>query len=166
MITSASNSYTIRMILPHLGEAFPQVLSTINNLEGRVGAIDIVKTDDGFITRDITIDTHDEAHANRIYESLKQIPEVNLSHMSDRTFMLHLGGKIEMKSKLDIKHRDDLSMVYTPGLPLTRVNGYGRGLRTISVVLTTVFVVPSISSCVVCVSCVTTSGSFGRRKSG
>lgn len=116
MSTSASNSYTIRMNLPHVGEAFPKVLSTINALEGCVGAIDIVKTEGSQITRDITIDTQGEAHAKQIYDALAAIAGVDLGYMSDRTFMLHLGGKIEMKSKIAITHRDDLSMVYTPGV--------------------------------------------------
>ena len=116
MITSASNSYTIRMILPHVGEAFSKVLTTINELEGCVGAIDIVKTEGSDITRDVTIDTHDEAHAKKIYDALAKIPNVDVRYMSDRTFMLHLGGKIEMQSKINITHRDDLSMVYTPGV--------------------------------------------------
>src|SRR3990167_2716253 len=105
MITSASNSYTIRLVLPHVGEAFPQVLATINTLEGCVGAIDIVKTEGSHITRDITINTHDEAHAKKIYNALSAIPNVDVRYMSDRTFMLHLGGKIEMRSKINITHR-------------------------------------------------------------
>ena len=36
--------------------------------------------------------------------------------VSDRTFLLHLGGKIAMDSKMPIKTRDDLSMAYTPGV--------------------------------------------------
>lgn len=116
MITSASNSYAIRISTPQQGAGFPEVLAMINQLEGRVGAIDIVNTDDGQITRDITIETQNEKHAQQIYNALEKIQSVELRHMSDRTFKLHLGGKIEVVGKIAVKHRDDLSMVYTPGV--------------------------------------------------
>lgn len=116
MVTSASNSYTIRINLPTQGEAFSEVLATINRLGGRVGAIDIVKTEKSLITRDITIDTQNDAHASEIRTALEKIDGVEVRHMSDRTFMMHLGGKIETKNKVSVVHRDDLSMVYTPGV--------------------------------------------------
>ena len=116
MITSASNAYTIRLILPQTGNAFSNVLSVINGNGAQVGAIDIVKTEGGTITRDITIHTQDEDHAKTVYESLKHIKDIDVRHMSDRTFMMHLGGKIEIQNKVAVNHRDDLSMVYTPGV--------------------------------------------------
>ena len=116
MTISASNSYTIRIQLPQQGSGFSEVLAVISHLEGRVGAIDIVKTENGFITRDITIETYGEDHAQTIYDALKEVQNVDLRYMSDRTFMLHLGGKIEIHPKIDITHRDELSMVYTPGV--------------------------------------------------
>jgi len=116
MSISASNSYTIRLQSPQQGSAFPEVLAMISTLEGRVGAIDIVKIDNGHITRDITVDTYGEDHAQKIYKALSDIKEVEVRYMSDRTFMLHLGGKIEINSKIAINHRDELSMVYTPGV--------------------------------------------------
>lgn len=116
MITSASNSYSIRIVFPQNGNAFTEVIGAINQLQGSVGAIDIVKTENGFITRDITIYTHDDDHAKLIYNTLSQIKDIDVRYMSDRTFMLHLGGKIEIQNKVAVNHRDDLSMVYTPGV--------------------------------------------------
>jgi malate dehydrogenase (oxaloacetate-decarboxylating) len=116
MTISASNSYTIRMNIPKKGNAFADVITTINKMEGHVGAIDTVKTDEGIITRDITIQTRDDDHAKKIYEALGEIKDVELRYMSDRTFMMHLGGKIEVNSKVALTHRDDLAMVYTPGV--------------------------------------------------
>ncbi|OGT25595.1 MAG: malate dehydrogenase [Gammaproteobacteria bacterium RIFCSPLOWO2_02_FULL_42_14] len=113
---SISNSYTIRIHLPQQGDVFSEVLATIHQLNGHVGAIDIVKTDNNTITRDITIETQNDAHAQKIYDALSHIKDVTVGYMSDRTFMLHLGGKIEIKNKIAINHRDELSMVYTPGV--------------------------------------------------
>lgn len=116
MTISASNSYTIRMNLPQKGDAFTKVVALINELGAHVGAIDTVKTEQGSMTRDITINTRDDDHAKAIYDALAKIEGVELRHMSDRTFMLHLGGKIEVNSKVALTHRDDLAMVYTPGV--------------------------------------------------
>lgn len=116
MTIHPSNSYAIRLSVPQQGDAFSKVLETINQLGGHVGAIDIVKTEGSQITRDITIDMQDEAHAQKIYDAISAIPSVETRHLTDRVFKMHLGGKIEVNSKVVVKHRDDLSMVYTPGV--------------------------------------------------
>src|SRR5205814_688696 len=64
----------------------------------------------------ITIYAHDEVHAQRIIDRVNSMEGVRVVHVSDRTFLLHLGGKIEVKSKIPIRTRDDLSMAYTPGV--------------------------------------------------
>lgn len=116
MTKHANNSYTIRIIFSQRGTAFAQVLATITGLEGHVGAIDIVKTEEGRITRDISFDAYDDDHAKQIHQALMALADIEVRYMSDRTFMLHLGGKIEVTPKVAINHRDDLSMVYTPGV--------------------------------------------------
>lgn len=116
MTTAASNSCSLRVKLPQQGSAFSEVLATISRLNGRIGAIDIVKIEQGLITRDIIFDVHDEQQAQSIAEAVSKIPDVIVRHLTDRTFMLHLGGKIEVTSKVALNHRDDLSMVYTPGV--------------------------------------------------
>src|SRR3990167_831538 len=116
MTSHANNAYTIRINFPQRGNAFAEVLATITQLEGHVGAIDIVKTEGSHITRDISFDVRDDEHAKQIQNALSKIADIEVRHMSDRTFMLHLGGKIEVTAKIAINHRDDLSMVYTPGV--------------------------------------------------
>ena len=66
--------------------------------------------------RDVTVDASDTDHLARIVESVRQTDGVEVEHVSDRTFLMHLGGKIEMRSKVPVKTRDDLSMAYTPGV--------------------------------------------------
>ncbi|MCX7121438.1 MAG: NAD-dependent malic enzyme [Gammaproteobacteria bacterium] len=116
MVINPSNSYDISINMQQHGSAFPEVLTTISHMEARIGAIDIVKIEQGIITRDVIFDTMDENHAQAISDAVAKIPEVSVRHLTDRTFMLHLGGKIEIKSKVSLSHRDDLSMVYTPGV--------------------------------------------------
>lgn len=116
MATSISNSVIIRMILNNQSKVLSQVLSTISDLGGQVGAIDIVHAEADKVTRDFTIDTTNEEHAHKILEALEKLSGVEVRNMSDRTFLLHLGGKIETKNKIAIKHRDELAMIYTPGV--------------------------------------------------
>jgi malate dehydrogenase (oxaloacetate-decarboxylating) len=66
--------------------------------------------------RDITVNARDSEHGQQIVEIVEGLPDVKVVNVSDRTFLMHLGGKIEVRSKLQIRTRDDLSMVYTPGV--------------------------------------------------
>ena len=66
--------------------------------------------------RDVTVDASDAEHLERIVESVRRVEGIEVERVSDRTFLMHLGGKIEMSSKVPVKTRDDLSMAYTPGV--------------------------------------------------
>lgn len=113
---SASRSVTLRLKFKNQIGMLGQITSAVGNAGGDIGAIDIVSVDRGVITRDITVSTRDEAHTAQIVNAVKQIPGVEVVHLSDRTFLLHLGGKIEIANRIPIKTRDDLSRVYTPGV--------------------------------------------------
>lgn len=114
--TSASNSVTIRLKLDHTPSLLAKVTTVIGELGGNIGAIDIVRVKKGRIIRDITIDTSGTEHAERIRVAVDAIEGIDVVHLSDRTFLLHLGGKLETTCKSPIKTRDELSMVYTPGV--------------------------------------------------
>src|ERR687886_2121380 len=83
---------------------------------GDIGAIDIVRVGGGKMVRDLTVAARDEAHADAIVTCVRSLDGVNVLHVTDRTFLVHLGGKIEVTSRTPVKGRDDLSMVYTPGV--------------------------------------------------
>src|SRR4029434_6577013 len=68
------------------------------------------------VLRDITIKASDSQHGLAIIESLRGLAGIKVANISDRTFLMHLGGKIEIKSKVPLRTRDDLSMAYTPGV--------------------------------------------------
>jgi len=113
-----SPSYSITMRLQYVDKPgqLGRITSAIGNADGLIGAVDIVNVRRDQIVRDITVNARDLAHADRIVDSVRAIGEVEVVSVSDRTFLLHLGGKIEMRSKTIIKTRDDLSMAYTPGV--------------------------------------------------
>ena len=113
---SASYSITIRLDIPQHPGAFASVATAIGNEGGILGAIDLVRTATNVVTRDVTVACTDEDHAARISAACAALPGVVVRSVSDRTFRLHLGGKIAVAPKVPIKTRDDLSMAYTPGV--------------------------------------------------
>lgn len=116
MSTNLNNSIIIRLKLENRSGILSKALSAISQLDATIGAIDIIEVDDTTMTRDITVGTYDEAHNLKIIDALNQLEGLEVVHISDRTFLLHLGGKIEIKSKVPISNRDELSMAYTPGV--------------------------------------------------
>jgi malate dehydrogenase (oxaloacetate-decarboxylating) len=93
-----------------------KVTSVIGEAGGNIGGIDIVQPGEEFLVRDITINTRGDQHAQTIVTDVRDVEGVTIVNVSDRTFLLHLGGKIEVKSKTPLKTRDQLSMAYTPGV--------------------------------------------------
>src|SRR5439155_17283039 len=83
---------------------------------GNLDAIDLVRVEHGRKVRDVTVVATDDEHADRIVAAVRAVPGVEVEHVSDRTFLLHLGGKIHMGANAPVKTRDDLSMAYTPGV--------------------------------------------------
>jgi malate dehydrogenase (oxaloacetate-decarboxylating) len=118
MITTPSPSYSITLRLEIVNQVglFGKIGTAIGEAGGDIGAVDIVKVGKGVIVRDITINARDEAHEKNIIGAVKKIKGVRVIHVSDRTFSLHHGGKIEIHNKVPVKNRDDLSRVYTPGV--------------------------------------------------
>ena len=83
---------------------------------GVVTAIDVVESRSDGLTVDVTCSAADAAHSEEMVEALRTVPGVKVRKVSDRTFLLHLGGKLEVASRVPLKTRDDLSMAYTPGV--------------------------------------------------
>ena len=113
---SASFSATLRLHLDDRPGAFADVARAIGDAGGSLGAIDLVRVEQGKKVRDITVDAASSDHIAEIVQAVQALAGVEVEHVSDRTFLLHLGGKIEMVSKSPLKTRDDLSMAYTPGV--------------------------------------------------
>src|SRR5690606_21477845 len=83
---------------------------------GVVTAGDCSESGAARLRTDMTIATWGEAHAKQIVEAMRTVHGVEIGKVSDRTFLMHLGGKLSVESKQPIRNRDDLSMVYTPGV--------------------------------------------------
>jgi malate dehydrogenase (oxaloacetate-decarboxylating) len=113
---SASYSLTVRARIANRPGMLGKVTSAIGKAGGDIGAVDLVEAGSSSITRDITFKASDERHGERITERLRGIAGVTVVNVSDRTFLMHLGGKIGVHGKMPVKTRDDLSMAYTPGV--------------------------------------------------
>ena len=115
-IPSASYSMTLRVEFPHRAGSLGKILTAVGDAGGMVGAVDIVRMGQQTSCRDITINARDSEHGQQVVQAVDSLPEVKVINVSDRTFLMHLGGKIEVRSRMQIRTRDDLSMVYTPGV--------------------------------------------------
>ncbi len=115
-IPNASYSMTLRVEFPHQAGSLGAILTAVGDAEGMVGAVDIVRMGQEWSTRDITVNARNSEHGRRIVEAVEALPETRVVNISDRTFLMHLGGKVEVKPKMPVRTRDDLSMAYTPGV--------------------------------------------------
>jgi len=114
--TSSSNSITLRVKLSNHPGILGRLTAAIGEAEGNIGAVDIVRREGEFLIRDLTVETSGPDHADAIAARVREIEGIQLMQVSDRTFLLHLGGKISVTSKIPLKTRDELSMAYTPGV--------------------------------------------------
>ena len=115
-VPSASYSITIRLEVPAGGAAVSRLTTAVEDVGGTVTALDVTASGHERVRIDVTCAARDTEHADQLVEAMRKVPGVHIGKVSDRTFLMHLGGKIEMQSKHPIRNRDDLSMVYTPGV--------------------------------------------------
>ncbi|GGT57662.1 NAD-dependent malic enzyme [Actinomadura citrea] len=115
-VPSVSYSITVRLEVPAGGRAVSQITHVVENAGGIVTALDVNTAGHETLRIDVTIATRDTQHAEAIAGALERIDSVKIHKVSDRTFLMHLGGKIEMQSKVPLRNRDELSMAYTPGV--------------------------------------------------
>jgi len=113
---SAQYRLMIRVKLEDSHGILGHVTSAIAEAGGIVGAVDLVEVDGGHSLRDIVVDASGREHWDRILAAIDAIDGSEVIDTTDRTFLLHVGGKIEQSNKHPLKTRDDLSMVYTPGV--------------------------------------------------
>jgi len=116
-VASASYSITVRIIVePDDHTAVGRVTTAVGEAEGAVVALDFVESDERGMIVDLTANAHDTDHAKTIRAAIDEVDGVTVHKVSDRTFLMHLGGKIEVRSKVALRTRDELSMAYTPGV--------------------------------------------------
>jgi malate dehydrogenase (oxaloacetate-decarboxylating) len=113
---SAQYSIVLRVEIDDQPGMLGLVATAIGEAGGSIGSVDLVAIEGGHTLRDITIETTGEGNAAAIGEAVDEVAGGKLVEITDRTFQMHIGGKIEQRNKLPVRNRDDLSMAYTPGV--------------------------------------------------
>jgi malate dehydrogenase (oxaloacetate-decarboxylating) len=113
---SASFSAILRVRLLDEPGTFARVATAIGDAQASLGSIDLVRVEKHHKVRDIAVLAEDEDHIARVAAAVRALEGVEVEAVSDRTFLMHLGGKLEVVSRVPLKTRDDLSMAYTPGV--------------------------------------------------
>ncbi len=114
--TSPGYAITVRVEAPSASGATSGLVSAVSGAGGSLTALDVVESHADRVVVDVTCDATDADHAEQINQALARVEGVTVRKVSDRTFLLHLGGKLEVHAKVPLKNRDDLSRAYTPGV--------------------------------------------------
>ena len=109
-------SITVRVEAPSSASAAGDLTSAVGRVGGVITAFDVVESHSAAVVVDISCNAVSANHAKDITDALEALPDVVVRKVSDRTFLIHLGGKIEISSKVALRNRDDLSRAYTPGV--------------------------------------------------
>ncbi|HEY2718865.1 MAG TPA: NAD-dependent malic enzyme, partial [Solirubrobacteraceae bacterium] len=113
---SAQYRLTIRVRIEDAHGTLGLLTSAITDAGGMVGAVDLVEVDGPHSLRDIVVDAAGQDHWEQILAAMRALDGVEVIDTTDRTFQMHVGGKLEQRNKSPLKTRDDLSMAYTPGV--------------------------------------------------
>ncbi|CAG7573819.1 malate dehydrogenase (oxaloacetate-decarboxylating) [Barrientosiimonas humi] len=113
---SISSSLTVRLELPGRPTAVSELSGAVERAGGLVTALDITSSSNDRMQVDVTLNARDTDHGDQIVDAMRSVEGVVIGKVSDRTFLVHLGGKLEVKPKVPIRNRDDLSLIYTPGV--------------------------------------------------
>jgi malate dehydrogenase (oxaloacetate-decarboxylating) len=116
IVPGGTYTVTIRADYPNRPGMLGHVASIIGEAGGDISSIDLVEADRAHMVRDITVGATDSVHARAIIEALRKVRGLTVRSASDRVFLAHLGGKIEIHNRIPVTTRRDLSTVYTPGV--------------------------------------------------
>ncbi len=113
---SPGNSITLRVEAPSSFTATSELAAAVAAAGAAITALDVTESHHERLVVDVTCNTTDDAHAGRVKDALNALDGVTVRKVSDRTFLMHLGGKLEVVPKVALRNRDDLSRAYTPGV--------------------------------------------------
>ena len=113
---SPGHAITMRVSAPAGFSATSELAAAVAAAGAEITALDMIESSHRDVIVDITCNTADEPHAQRVAAALDALDGVEVGKVSDRTFLMHLGGKLSVESKVDLRNRDELSRAYTPGV--------------------------------------------------
>ncbi|HEY7801674.1 MAG TPA: NAD-dependent malic enzyme [Dehalococcoidia bacterium] len=113
---AATYTFSFQAQYPNKPGMLARIASAVGDCGGNIGDIDVVKSTESTMIREISVQARDSAHAQEIVEHVKSAKGITVRNISDRVFLTHRGGKIEIRNKVPVTSRRDLSVVYTPGV--------------------------------------------------
>ncbi|MCU1541936.1 MAG: NAD-dependent malic enzyme [Arthrobacter sp.] len=113
---SPGNSITLRVEAPSSFTATSELAAAVAVAGAAMTALDVTESHHGTLVVDVSCNTTDDDHAARVKDALNALDGVTVRNVSDRTFLMHPGGKLEVVPKVALRNRDDLSRAYTPGV--------------------------------------------------
>ncbi len=113
---SPGYSLTLRVETPASITATSELAAAVGSAGAHITALDVTESHHTHMVVDVSCNTMDVAHGEKVRDALNGLDGVNVRNVSDRTFLMHLGGKLEVVPKVALRNRDDLSRAYTPGV--------------------------------------------------
>ncbi len=107
-------SLIFRLELENSSATFGKLAAIIGETGGDIIAVDVIRVSKETVIRDVTVNVFDNEHGRKIVSALESTTGIKVINVSDQTFLMHIGGKVEVTPKIQVKNRDDLSRVYTP----------------------------------------------------
>ena len=114
--SAISFTLIMRIEMPKENGAFGRLANAIGDAGGEITAVDMRSITRSRIVRDVTINVGSDIVGNAVRHAVEALDGVHILSVSDSTFLAHLGGKISVEPKMPVKTRNDLSIVYTPGV--------------------------------------------------
>jgi malate dehydrogenase (oxaloacetate-decarboxylating) len=115
-IPTATYTFSFQAQYPNKPGMLAQIAAAVGDCGGNIGDIDVIKSTGTTILREITVQARDSEHAQEIVDHVRAIKQVSIKNVADRIYLSHRGGKIEIRNKVPVTSRRDLSVVYTPGV--------------------------------------------------
>ncbi len=115
-LPAATYTFSFQAQYPNKPGMLAQIATAVGDCGGSIGDIDVVKSTGTMMLREISVSARDSEHAREIVEHVRAIKGVAIKQVFDRVFLSHRGGKIEIRNKVPVTSRRDLSVVYTPGV--------------------------------------------------
>ncbi|SDY93443.1 malate dehydrogenase (oxaloacetate-decarboxylating) [Modestobacter sp. DSM 44400] len=100
-------SITLRVETKPSSEATAQLSRVVVSAGGALTALDVSESAHDRLVIDLSCDAVDVAHAGQITGAIGALGAFIVRKVSDRTFLLHLGGKVEVTPKVSLRHRDE-----------------------------------------------------------
>ncbi len=115
-LPAATYTFSFQAQYPNKPGMLAQIAAAVGECGGNIGDIDVIRSSGTTIVREISVSARDSDHAREIVEHVKATKGVTIKSVADRVFLSHRGGKIEIRNKVPVTSRRDLSVVYTPGV--------------------------------------------------